>query len=120
MAKYVVKRILLAIATIFIVCVITFFAMNAIPGGPFDGEKATTPEVKAALEKRYNLDKPVPEQFVIYMGNIFQGDFGISTKTGRDIGETIFTSFKISAKLGLMAVVTAIIFGLVETMKKSL
>ena len=47
------------------------------------------------------------------MGNIFQGDFGISTKTGRDIGETIFTSFKISAKLGLMAVVTAIIFGLV-------
>ena len=66
MAKYVVKRILLAIATIFIVCVITFFAMNAIPGGPFDGEKATTPEVKAALEKRYNLDKPVPEQFVIY------------------------------------------------------
>ena len=68
MAKYVVKRILLAIATIFIVCVITFFAMNAIPGGPFDGEKATTPEVKAALEKRYNLDKPVPEQFVIYMG----------------------------------------------------
>ena len=113
MAKYVVKRILLAIATMFIVCVITFFAMNAIPGGPFDGEKATTPEVKAALEKRYNLDKPVPEQFVIYMGNIFQGDFGISTKTGRDIGETIFTSFKISAKLGLMAVVTAIIFGLV-------
>ena len=86
MAKYVVKRILLAIATIFIVCVITFFAMNAIPGGPFDGEKATTPEVKAALEKRYNLDKPVPEQFVIYMGNVFQGDFGISTKTGRDIG----------------------------------
>ena len=75
MAKYVVKRILLAIATIFIVCVITFFAMNAIPGEPFDGEKATTPEVKAALEKRYNLDKPVPEQFVIYMGNIFLGRF---------------------------------------------
>lgn len=70
MAKYVVKRIGLAIVTIFIVCVITFFTMNAIPGGPFDGEKATSPEVKAALERRYNLDKPVPEQFVIYLGNV--------------------------------------------------
>lgn len=71
MTKYVVKRILLAIVTILIVCGITFFAMNAIPGGPFDGEKAVSAEVKAALERRYNLDKPVPEQFVIYMKIFF-------------------------------------------------
>ena len=58
MFKYIVKRILLAIATIFIVCLITFFTMNAIPGGPFSGEKAKSPEVQAALEKRFNLDKP--------------------------------------------------------------
>ena len=63
--KYVTKRVLLAIVTVFIVCGITFFAMNAIPGGPFDGEKALSPEVKEALEKRFNLDKPVPEQFVL-------------------------------------------------------
>lgn len=113
MTKYVAKRIVLALVTIFIVCGITFFAMNAIPGGPFDGEKAVSPEVKAAMEKRFNLDKPVPEQFVIYMKNLIQGDFGVSAKTGRDIGSTIFTSFKISAKLGGMAIVVAVIIGII-------
>ena len=57
MGKYVVKRVLLAIITIFIVCVITFFTMNAIPGGPFAGEKAKSPEVQAALEKRFGPSK---------------------------------------------------------------
>ena len=113
LTKYVVKRILLAIVTILIVCGITFFAMNAIPGGPFDGEKAVSAEVKAALEKRYNLDKPVPEQFVIYMKNLLHGDFGISTKTGRDIKTLIFESFHVSARLGGMAILVALAFGLV-------
>lgn len=113
MTKYVGKRVVLALVTVFIVCAITFFAMNAIPGGPFDGEKATTPEVRAVMMRRFNLDKPVPEQFVIYMKNMLKGDFGVSAKTGRDIGNTIFTSFKVSAKLGAMAVVVAIITGLI-------
>lgn len=113
MAKYVVKRVLLAIVTIFIICGITFFAMNAIPGGPFDGEKAVSPEVKAALEKRYDLDKPVTEQFVIYLKNLAHGDFGISTKTARDIKTIIFESFTVSAKLGGMAVIVALITGLI-------
>ncbi|HIU76727.1 MAG TPA: ABC transporter permease [Candidatus Pelethocola excrementipullorum] len=113
MTKYVAKRIVLALVTIFIVCGITFFAMNAIPGGPFDGEKAVSPEVKAAMEKRFNLDKPLPEQFIIYMKNLLQGDFGVSAKTGRDIGNTIYTSFKTSAKLGGMAVVVAVIIGII-------
>lgn len=113
MTKYVAKRIVLALVTIFIVCGITFFAMNAIPGGPFDGEKAVSPEVKAAMEKRFNLDKPLPEQFIIYMKNLLQGDFGVSAKTGRDIGNTIYTSFKTSAKLGGMAVMVAVIIGII-------
>ena len=97
MAKYIVKRVLLAIVTVLIVCAITFFSMNAIPGGPFEGEKALSPDVKATLMERYNLDKPVGEQFVLYIGNLLHGDFGVSLKTGRDIGTTIFESFKISA-----------------------
>lgn len=113
MAKYVVKRVFLAIVTVLIVCAITFFAMNAIPGGPFDGEKAISPEVRAALEARFNLDKPVPEQFVIYMGNLLHGDFGVSTKTGRDIGKIIAESFPVSARLGGMAIVVAVIFGII-------
>lgn len=111
MAKYITKRVLLAVATLLIVCGITFFSMNAIPGGPFDGEKAISPEVQAVLEARFNLDKSVPEQFIIYMGNILHGDFGVSAKTGREIKTTIFTSFGVSAKLGLRAAVVAIIFG---------
>ncbi len=113
MAKYVVKRIFLAIVTVFIVCAITFFAMNAIPGGPFDGEKAISPEVRAVLEQRFNLDKPVPEQFVMYMNNLLHGDFGISTKTGREIKTIIFESFAVSAKLGGMAIIVALILGVI-------
>ncbi len=113
MAKYIFKRILLAIVTIFIVCAITFFTMNAIPGGPFAGEKAKSPEVQAALEKRFNLDKPVGEQFIIYMKNMLHGDFGISAKTGRDISETIASKFSVSAKLGIFAVLTAVIVGVI-------
>ena len=67
MAKYVVKRVLLAILTIFIVSAITFFSMYAIPGGPFSSEKALSPAVMAALEARYGLDQPVPVQYVNYM-----------------------------------------------------
>ena len=113
MVKYVVKRVFLAIITLLIICAITFFAMNAIPGGPFDGEKAISEEVRAALERRYNLDKPVPEQFVLYMKNLLQGDFGISLKTGREIKTVIGESFVVSAKLGGMAVVVAVILGVI-------
>ena len=55
------------------------------PGGPFNKEKAGSEAVQAALEKRYNLDKPVGEQYVLYMKNLLRGDWGVSLKTGRDI-----------------------------------
>ncbi len=113
MAKYVVKRVLLAVVTMFLICFITFFAMNAIPGGPFNGEKAKSEAVMQALNARYGLDKPVGEQFIIYMKNLLLGDFGVSLKTGRSISQTISESFRISAKLGLMAVLVALIFGIV-------
>ena len=112
MWKYVVKRVFLALLTIFVITAITFFTMNAIPGGPFDAEKAPDPAVKAVLEKRFNLDKPVGEQFILYLNNMLHGDFGISLKNGRDIASTITESFSISAKLGLTAVACALILGL--------
>ena len=114
MAKYVVKRVLLAILTIFIVSAITFFSMYAIPGGPFSSEKALSPAVMAALEARYGLDQPIPVQYVNYMSRLlFQADFGVSLKTGRDVFETITTGMQVSAKLGLSAAAVAIAFGLV-------
>ena len=113
MGKYIVKRVLLAIVSILIVSAITFFVMNIIPGGPFNKEKATSVEAQKVLEERYNLDKPIPEQYVIYMNNLIHGDWGVSLHSGRDIKNEIFTRFKVSAKLGGMAAGVAIVLGLV-------
>ncbi len=113
MTRYLIKRILLALLSILIICMITFFAMNAIPGGPFNSEKALSPAVQAALEARYNLDKPVWQQFLIYMQNLLHGDFGVSLKTGRDIATTLKTTFAVSARLGGMAIVVATILGVI-------
>jgi len=113
MTRYIIKRVLLAILTILIICCITFFAMNAIPGGPFNKEKALSPATIAALEARYNLDKPLPEQFALYMKAALHGDFGVSLKNGREIVDIIKESFPISAKLGLIAVTIALVSGTV-------
>ncbi|MCH5210853.1 MAG: ABC transporter permease [Oscillospiraceae bacterium] len=113
MVKYVVKRIFLAILTVIVISMITFLAMNAIPGGPFNKEKATSPAVIAALETRYNLDKPLPQQYLLYMNNLIHGDPGVSLKTGRNISDIIAESFPISAKLGLSASLFAVAIGLV-------
>ncbi len=113
MGKYIVKRILLAIVSIIIVSAIAFFAMNIIPGGPFNKEKASSAAVQQVLEERYNLDKSVPEQYVLYMKNLLHGDWGVSLKTGRDIWTDIWSKFQVSAKLGGMAAIVAIIAGII-------
>ena len=113
MGKYIVKRVLLAVVSILIVSAITFFVMNIIPGGPFNKEKATSAEAQKVLEERYNLDKPIPEQYVIYMNNLLHGDWGVSLHSGRDIWGEISSRFKVSAKLGGMAALVAIVVGLV-------
>ena len=113
MTKYIIKRVMLAIVAILIVSAITFFFMNMIPGGPFNKEKATSAEAQKVLEERYNLDKPIGEQYVIYMNNLIHGDWGVSLKTGRDIWGEITSKFKISAKLGGMAAAVAIVVGLI-------
>lgn len=113
MARYIVKRVLLAVLTLFLICFITFFAMNAIPGGPFNGEKAKSPAVMAVLNERYGLDQPVIVQFGNYMKNLLHGDLGVSLKTGRSIADTIRQSFVVSARIGLIAMLIAIVFGII-------
>ncbi len=111
--SYVLKRILLAVLTIIIISLITFFVMHMVPGGPFNREKALDEATIKALEARYNLDKPLFEQYILYMTNLLHGDFGVSLKNGRDISAIIGESFPISAKLGLMAISVAIVCGTV-------
>ena len=112
---YVLKRIGLAILTIWVVITITFFVMHAVPGGPFVGEKATTPAVQAAMEAKYGLDKPVLEQYFTYLGDIvLRFDFGPSLKQrGRQVIDIIADGMKVSAKLGLIASFGALVVGIV-------
>ena len=111
MARYIIKRVILAIVTIFLICLLTFFLMNAVPGGPFNREKALSQATIEALNARYNLDKPVIVQFGLYMKGLFQGDLGVSLKNGREITTIIAESFPISFKLGISAVIIALILG---------
>ena len=80
MFKYIIKRIGLAIVTIWAVATITFFLMNLVPGGPFLSEKAVSPKAMAALEAKYGLDKPLFEQYITYLTDALHGDFGDSLK----------------------------------------
>ena len=113
MGRYVVKRILLAVLTVFIICALTFFLMHAVPGGPFNSEKALSEATIQALNERYNLNKPLVSQFFIYMKELLKGDWGVSLKNGRDISAIIAESFPISAKLGLLSVAVALLCGTV-------
>ena len=113
MGKYVVKRVLLALLTVLIICAITFFTMHAVPGGPFNREKALSEATIAALNARYGLDRPVGEQFLRYMQGVLRGDFGVSLKNGREITAIIKESFPVSARLGLSAMVVALLCGTV-------
>ena len=111
---YIVKRVLLAIFTIWIVITITFFVMHAVPGGPFVGEKEPPPAIKAAMEAKYGLDKSVPEQYVEYLGNVIQFDFGPSLKKkGRSVNDLIADGMGTSLKLGLIAAGIATLLGIV-------
>ncbi|MBQ3211523.1 MAG: ABC transporter permease [Oscillospiraceae bacterium] len=112
---YIIKRLVLAILTVWVVVTVTFFVMHAVPGGPFLGEKAVTPEVLAALEAKYGLDKPLIEQYFTYLRDVFtRFDFGPSLKQrGQDVIDIIATGMKTSAKLGVIAAFSALAVGVV-------
>lgn len=112
---YIIKRILLAIFTVWVVITATFFIMHAIPGGPFVGEKATTPAVQKAMEAKYGLDKPVIEQYFTYLGDIVtKFDFGPSLKQrNQDVVDIIMDGMKTSAMLGLIAAGISTLLGIV-------
>ena len=112
MAMYVCKRLGYAILTIFLISVITFTLMNLIPGGPFLSEKAVTPATQAALEEKYGLNVSKPEQYINYMSGLLQGDLGVSLKQkGRTANDIIFSTFPVSARLGGISILVALVVG---------
>ena len=113
MAKYTLKRIVTAFFTIFIAASITFFVMKLVPGSPFASEK-TNVIAEEALNEKYGLDQPVLVQYKMYLEQLLQGDLGVSYKLQKNVPvvEIIKESFPVSAKLGVMAIVFAITFGI--------
>ncbi|MBQ4365486.1 MAG: ABC transporter permease, partial [Clostridia bacterium] len=112
---YILKRILLALLTVWVVITITFFVMHAVPGGPFLGEKAMSEATVKALEAKYGMDKPLMTQYFTYLKDIVtRFDFGPSIKQrGRMVIDVIADGMKTSVKLGLIAAFLALITGVV-------
>ena len=112
MCTFILRRILQVIPTLWIIATLTFVLMKLTPGGPFDDEKPLRPEVKELIEVHYGLDQPVHIQYISFLWQRLQGDFGPSYKyVGWDVDEIIMQSFPVSLELGFYALIIAIILG---------
>ena len=112
MMAYALRRFLGAIPTLFVIVTLAFFMMRAAPGGPFDSQRRLPPEVERNVKAAYNLDKPLTQQYLIYLGKLAQGDLGPSYKN-KDftVAQLIGTGLPVSARLGLTAMVLALLLG---------
>lgn len=115
MAKYIVKRVLMALFTIFAIATVTFFLMKAVPGNPFVSEKSPPQSVLDALNAKYGLDQPLHVQYKMYMGNLLKGDLGVSVKMSKNypVINIIKNNFPTSAKIGAIAIGWALIVGVI-------
>lgn len=113
MGRYVLKRIILSVVTLWIVATLTFSLMFLVPGGPFLSEKTPSESTIKALNEKYGLDQPKIVQYKNYMVKFVQGDMGLSLKQrGRNVKQIITTGFKVSARIGGIAILVAIFIGI--------
>ena len=112
MYAYSIRRLIGAVPTVLAVIVIAFVMIRLAPGGPFDRERSVPPEVAANLEAAYQLDAPLGEQFLSYLGDLLAGDFGPSFRyKDFTVTELLWSAFPVSAQLGLAAIILAVIAG---------
>ena len=113
MTRYVFRRLGGAIIILWVIITVTFALMHVIPGGPFTTEKKLPPQVKASIEAKYHLDDPVWKQYGDYLGGVITGDLGPSYKyEGRSVNDIISDAFPISAQLGLLSLMVAVVGGI--------
>ena len=112
MFKFIAKRVLEAIPTMLVLITISFFLMRFAPGNPFSSERPLPPEVMANINAKYGLDKPVHEQYLTYLTNIIQGDFGPSFKyKDFTVNELVASALPVSAKIGFTAFIFTLFMG---------
>jgi oligopeptide transport system permease protein len=112
MTGYVIRRVLWMIPVLWAIATITFFLMHAVPGGPFASDKPIPPSVQQALDARYNLDKPIWQQYGLYLWDIGHLDLGLSFRGDREVSELLEDGIAVSAQLGVIAFVYALVFGM--------
>ena len=122
MTKYVLKRLGMMMITLFMIVLLTFILMHSVPGGPFTRDKQVAPAVLRALEQKYNLNAPLPQQFFDYLSGLLRFDLGPSFKyTGKTVNDFITNGFPFSGRLGLITLVfvllTSIPMGVVASLK---
>ncbi len=106
MARYFAKRFAMMLIALFMIILLTFVIEHSIPGGPFTNDRKVTAEVEEALNEKYHLNDPLPQQFFSYLGGILHGDFGPSYKyTGKSVNDFISNGFPVSAKVGGITVI---------------
>jgi oligopeptide transport system permease protein len=112
MVSFLLRRLLVAVPTLFLVVTVAFFMMRAAPGSPFQGQRKLTPEIERAVNAKYGLDRPLPVQYVKYLGDVLHGDLGPSLKyREKTVVDIIGQGFPKSLALGLAAIMAATVIG---------
>lgn len=112
MVPFLFRRTLTIFATLFVLATITFFLLRVVPGGPFDSDKALPPDIKANVEAKFGLDKPLWQQYTNYLSGMVRFDFGPSFKyIGRDVTDIILDTLPTSMELGIYSLILAVLIG---------
>ena len=121
MISLILRRLGTAIPVLLAVITLTFAMVHSAPGGPFDEEKAVSPEVLVKLNERYNLNEPLVVQYFDYLGNVLKGDFGPSFRyPSRSVTELISIGLPITFELALYAILFALMLGIIAGVISSL
>ncbi len=115
MSRYIIKRLIAAVVSMLVLITVTFFLMHSIPGGPFSAgeQKDLNPEILSAIRDKYGLNDPVGVQFLNYMKNLLRGDLGVSyKKVNYTVNELIASGFPVSAQVGVLAIIVALLIGI--------
>src|ERR1700733_1383370 len=112
MLGFLIRRMLMSIPVLWIIASLTFGLVRIVPGGPFDAEKNLPPEIVANIKAKYHLDRPVAEQYLLYMQRLIRGDLGVSYKyVSRTVNDILCDAFPVSLQLGAIALLLAVAFG---------
>jgi oligopeptide transport system permease protein len=112
MLRFLVRRLAVAIPTLFVVITVAFFMMRAAPGSPFDTDRRLPPEIKANVEKKFGMNRPLGVQYVSYLRGVVHGDFGPSLKyQDKTVLDVLRENYPVSLRLGLTAILIATVTG---------